>query len=432
MNPIIQSGKHPDAESLTAFAEQLLSGVEREQILAHMAVCSRCREVVFLSQQAVEIEEPVPAVMQPESRKAVAPGWFSGWRWAWIPVAALAGFVGIAVIQHERHPLSLTQQQVAQLAPETTPVQNATTAKSAESPAPVKQQASKQISANRMMNELAAARKKENPVAARDDRALDEKRSEESKQKDLGGIGGSLGAISPQGVSGGSSHGMVAARAKSPSMGGPAALNQFQQQNMNQLEQNNALQAERAAGAQQTLKASDALRLDSAREADKSAYLANKPVTPPPPGSVTETVNVSAEPIVPVQSPAAAAPTPQISSVASQSLGLTRKSLSKLKGAKLILPGGAEALSVATAGRRTVAIDTTGAVFLSQDAGKRWQLVKAQWTGRPVLVRTKQIALHGAVLSPDEQAQFELVTDKLGTWSSPDGSTWTLELPAAK
>ena len=38
---------HPDAESLNAFAEQALGEQEREQIVAHLAECGRCREVVF-------------------------------------------------------------------------------------------------------------------------------------------------------------------------------------------------------------------------------------------------------------------------------------------------------------------------------------------------------------------------------------------------
>ena len=35
MNPTIQPGMHPDAESLTAFAEQVLPVAEREEILSH-------------------------------------------------------------------------------------------------------------------------------------------------------------------------------------------------------------------------------------------------------------------------------------------------------------------------------------------------------------------------------------------------------------
>ncbi len=52
MNSTFQLDSHPDAESLNAFAEQALSEREREPILAHLAACSRCRQVIFLAQQA--------------------------------------------------------------------------------------------------------------------------------------------------------------------------------------------------------------------------------------------------------------------------------------------------------------------------------------------------------------------------------------------
>jgi len=40
---------HPDADTLTAYVEQLLPAPEREQILEHVAACSHCREVVALA-----------------------------------------------------------------------------------------------------------------------------------------------------------------------------------------------------------------------------------------------------------------------------------------------------------------------------------------------------------------------------------------------
>jgi outer membrane biosynthesis protein TonB len=41
---------HPDADSLSAFLEGVLPEHERAQCLAHLAECSRCREIVFLAQ----------------------------------------------------------------------------------------------------------------------------------------------------------------------------------------------------------------------------------------------------------------------------------------------------------------------------------------------------------------------------------------------
>ncbi len=70
MNPTAQSGMHPDAESLTAFAEQLLPAAERDQILMHMATCRRCREVVFLAQHARRSERSTSARNQSGDREA--------------------------------------------------------------------------------------------------------------------------------------------------------------------------------------------------------------------------------------------------------------------------------------------------------------------------------------------------------------------------
>src|SRR5580692_5811461 len=108
MNPTIQPGMHPDAESLTAFAEQLLPVAQREEILAHMAACSRCREVVFLAQHAAEEDQSPPLVLVAEERSNPRTSWFN-WRWAWIPAAACAGLIGVAVVQHNRRVATETQ-----------------------------------------------------------------------------------------------------------------------------------------------------------------------------------------------------------------------------------------------------------------------------------------------------------------------------------
>ena len=40
---------HPEADLLTAFAEQALSAAERDSVLEHMARCGECREAVTLT-----------------------------------------------------------------------------------------------------------------------------------------------------------------------------------------------------------------------------------------------------------------------------------------------------------------------------------------------------------------------------------------------
>ena len=80
---------------------KLLPAAEREQILVHMSTCGRCREVVFLAQQAAEEDQPEPVAAAVDAPIKPRTSWFN-WRWAWIPVAACAGLIGVAVMQHFR------------------------------------------------------------------------------------------------------------------------------------------------------------------------------------------------------------------------------------------------------------------------------------------------------------------------------------------
>src|SRR5205807_7466746 len=83
------AGPHPEAEQLNAFAENALAANERENVLAHLAICLDCREVVGL---AVET--------RPEGARVVEPA-AGGFRWAtlqWAAVAASVAIVTVAVM----------------------------------------------------------------------------------------------------------------------------------------------------------------------------------------------------------------------------------------------------------------------------------------------------------------------------------------------
>ena len=54
--------EHPDADLLTAFSENALRGDERERMLAHLAVCTECRDVVALAGSGQE-DQPVTVVL---------------------------------------------------------------------------------------------------------------------------------------------------------------------------------------------------------------------------------------------------------------------------------------------------------------------------------------------------------------------------------
>lgn len=83
MSELLQSGHHPDADRLSAFVEQALPSHERQEMLAHLAVCPECRTVLALSLPEVDESPLTPA--EP-ARKP----WFAGWNLAWPAVAAVA------------------------------------------------------------------------------------------------------------------------------------------------------------------------------------------------------------------------------------------------------------------------------------------------------------------------------------------------------
>lgn len=413
MKPIIQPGTHPDAELLTAFAEQLLTGAEREEILGHMAVCSRCREVVFLAQKAVEAEEP-PRPMPEISEGKTGGGWFANWRWAWIPVAALAGVVGFAVIEHGRHAPE-SETRMAQNAPPAEIMQKTAPKNAVENARPQTPSVHRADQSTREEANLKVAAPVRSERDAETDRkflddkdvaANKEKKNEAAKKTD------SLSEVPPI-LSGGAVHGTYAARAKSSSVGGPLAQNQMQVQNNAQLQQQNYANEARQAGA-----ASDA---------------ANKPLSSPTQvGAASQTVTVNAEVGLQPASPAPAAP-PAVSTAEMEveTADLSNQKLAKMKARKSVSPSKLGVLSEATTGKRTIAIDTAGTVFQSEE-GRHWQLVNAQWSGRAVLVKALPISPAVAGLMKQPMPQFELTTDKLETWVSADGKAWVLQSPVSK
>ncbi len=71
MSDLLQPGQHPDADQLSVFVEQALPPHEREQILAHLAICPDCRSIVFLT--LPPLEDAVELMPQPIASSA-SPG----------------------------------------------------------------------------------------------------------------------------------------------------------------------------------------------------------------------------------------------------------------------------------------------------------------------------------------------------------------------
>jgi Putative zinc-finger len=99
------AGPHPDADTLTGFMEQALAGAERERILAHLAQCPACREVLAVSLPPLQAEaRPVlesnhaeVTTVKADVRAARSAGWFTWPRLTWAALAA-GGIVAVALL----------------------------------------------------------------------------------------------------------------------------------------------------------------------------------------------------------------------------------------------------------------------------------------------------------------------------------------------
>jgi Putative zinc-finger len=405
MNPMTQPGVHPDAESLNAFAEQALAAAEREQVLTHLASCGRCREVVFLAQQAAGAEADAPvAVALPEPDRPWQ-RWFAGWRWTWIPATALAGVMGFAVLHHfqnvptEMEVARNTPQEVANSAStNAAPVSKPGSPGPAERNQPVEKEAGSPASAR--SKDLGAIAKKA-PESANSPAAFSDKNEPAGEMESV--------AVSPSvPVQAQPNRGEAAPAQKAAGVGGPRVTSQASQQQL--------------AGQQQEV-AQD--QLHSARYSAKVAGVAGGAM--PAANAARADAQSQAAPTAP---PPPAAREPALQAEAKSSGAFDRVEVDSKKKVVTVLPNGTNALSVATAQGRTVAIDPDGAMFLNETPGGQWIPVAAQWTGRAVLVRAGQTSSRDE--TTPQPAIFELVNDKSGTWVSSDGRTWTAEPPSTQ
>lgn len=125
---------HPDAGLLAAFAERALSAPERAELAAHLAGCARCRDIVFLAQQAQPEQLNQVSLASPRPRIRL---------WLTLASAACAAVllavVSHAWLQHLARPVGNTELSLAQhpSAPAPAiPVVAAPAAKSVPAPAP--------------------------------------------------------------------------------------------------------------------------------------------------------------------------------------------------------------------------------------------------------------------------------------------------------
>src|SRR5215469_15666863 len=130
----IPADAHPDADTLNAYAEQLLTGRERNRIVDHLSACNECREVVALSLPQAEEAAVVAAAAPAAGRRRFT--------WKWTPAFGLAASVAtlalviVVVIEAPHKQAPFASNQPSSVAPATAAPAASATPASAESSEP--------------------------------------------------------------------------------------------------------------------------------------------------------------------------------------------------------------------------------------------------------------------------------------------------------
>ena len=382
MSELIQSGQHPDADQLSAFLEDALAPHEREQTLAHLAVCTDCRTIVGLSLPPLD-ESPTT---QPEpARRPWLWRWFGGWNLAWPAVAALAGLAFFLIHLHNAASSKGSTTTPAQIAtahpPPPLPVQNVppVSVSTSASPSPVAKALPR---SGASATSAASLAKPKIPGTVIDRQSIGDGLVEGRNTSTLpqaqaaGGAGMASGKMAL--------HGAAVGRPQTP----PTNLANSAQTNM--------FSAGRAAAAAPSL-------------APPPAPAPTMAEAPPPPApqaaldGLSDDANANASAtalsdsgVAPVAATPAATP------------GFTLRATSNMA-----LPSHLPALSSAANGHQILAIDTQNTLFYSEDDGQHWATVPAHWRGRAVRVN---LARPGGVPAA---ATGSLTTSSFGATGGP-------------
>lgn len=409
MTATIQHGLHPDAESLSAFSEQALSARERADVLAHLAVCARCRHVVALAREAADAGALTAAA---QIRKTKVPNaWWRQWRLVWVPTAIVTAFaaasIAVYIERADRHDseIKIQARNQAQSAQPSTPssadqakVEPPATPAPAASPAQTEKHArtaaaeplpAPRITAGQIPPKPEVVDQVETPRRERPNAPT------EVQQAPSEFVGGAGQPASSQ-----------------PEAGAWEAQKQAEEQRQAEVDK-------------------PRMRLFKS----KAAPAAVQTVNAAPPAGAMQTVTVAAAPPLDTE-PGATKETLAMSAV-------KPTGPATVPSKPMQLPSGLAAVSIASGGQFLLAIDKAGALFLSEDHGATWERITTQWTGRAVAVR-HQTQIHGAFyaapgapnkptdgsstnagLSPSPTTIFELSNDKNQTWVSTDGRIWS-------
>jgi len=422
---------HLDADQLNAFAEGALSASERAICLQHLAECAHCREIAFLAGASLPSEEPALATAR-------------GIRIFWWPIfslgaAALAAAVMAVLFLHHTH--------------QNVPPQTVLMARNPSSPASppaaplaeTTQPAANQPETNQTA--LNESRKKPAPKPSpalkpppASPAAMDNAAFGGLKAADSAVASAAPAASVPQELAGsnkstlGFSAGAGAAAASPPQAQSAARASQSAPQaQAGTMQTYKALLRSPAGSAQVAGTITDSsgaaiahakVTLDQTSGAthretltDNSGHFSIASLQPgkyqleiSSPGFISQIREVDLDPtqLAQLDSKLAVGSVSETVAVQAGVAAMDTESAS----VPSTLPGKEPLQTTVTSGKRTLALDTTGKLFLSKKAGKQWKAAHGPWKTSPITSLS---------LTPDQQFK---VTAAEGSWLSPDGEHW--------
>ena len=462
MNQKLHAGPHPDADQLSVFAEGADTVREREQMLAHLAQCRECRDVLFLMQRSVE-----PSAAAKEVPRE--------WAWQrWLLPAGLTGaaLVGLAVLLVYFRPSATVPESNRQNAAVEEPEIGATGK-------PLVPSGNAALSAQPDKAENGSGPGRTTMGAVRREPGG----SADSTAPNVGNRSRSAGAAT-QGtetaVVSGSAAGAEAGAAPKPDaqsdvssaavqqlpLGGrnvmslpspatpPGAQATTPSDSLETQQNPPRLRVERQGGQDETLsgvsgrvtdmsgavipEATVALRDASgstrqvATGADGSFRLTAVPaghydLTVTAPGFRNSQQSIDLKPselttLQPVLNPGAVTQGVTVTS----SAPLVETESARVTSIVAELP----IVSSVSLHKRVPLLDRAGSLFLSRNAGKKWKKVDPQWTGKAVridLIATERDEANGkseASGAKSARSVFQLTTDSGTQWTSQDGTHW--------
>jgi hypothetical protein len=381
MSEHLHPGPHPEPDSLSAFAEGVLPEHERSQCLAHLAECSRCREIVFLAQEPLPVPAPKPA---PAWRRWFAP----------VPILATAAAACLAVVGvswYLHRPADVPARDIVAQVNPTPPESAPPVTKQAPPPTPPRP--------DRAVRPPATLRPStDSTVPERTPPSLPPPPTVQVAppaplivaMDGLSGISGAVtdasGAAVPEAT--------VTLRQPTGTFSRDARTDVAGKFQLTGVPPGRYELQIAAQGFRRTVKE---VELPPQQIASVSSVLDV--------GAVTESVEVSA-----------GASVVETSSAEVSRIGRRRKAVSLPLPRPL--PSKLPTTITVTSGKVMLAVDSNGALFLSRNAGKDWKAVKPAWSGKVVHLITLPEP------SKTSPAVFQLTTDSDADWLSRDGNRW--------